>query len=115
MSVLGCLSMVYKSVFSGDPRHIALRELGSSMEGNLESTCIHWQMALWHLELFTIWKIKTISHNPSVHGAYEVDYWPLFDIVAPEPLCFRSPSAFWCVGVVWVHFLQWHAMYHSCG
>ena len=30
--------------------------------------------------------LETIFHDRSVHGAYEVGYWPLFDIVTPEPL-----------------------------
>ena len=50
--------------------------------------------------------LATIFHGPSVHGVYEVRYLPLFDLVAPEPLCFRFPSAFWCGGVVRVCPLQ---------
>ena len=55
--------------------------------------------------------LETIFCVPSVHGAHEVGYLPLFGIVAPEPLCFSSPSAFWCIGVVRIHPLQWHDMY----
>ena len=32
--------------------------------------------------------LEAIFHDPSVHGAHKVGYLPLFDIVAPEPLCF---------------------------
>ena len=61
-----------------------------------------------HLEV-----LQTIFYDPSVHGAHEVGYLPLFDLVAPDPLFFRSPSAFWCRGVVRVHPLQWPAMCQS--
>ena len=111
----GCLSVVYQGGFGGDPRHSALREQSPSMEGNLRnlflgSTCILWQRALWHLELFAIWEFKAIFHDPLVHGAHEINYLPLFDIVAPGPLCFRSPSEFWCGGIVRVCPFQWHAV-----
>ena len=54
--------------------------------------------------------LETIFHDPLVHGVYKVGYLPLLDIVAPEPLCLRSPSAFWCGGVVRVRPLQWPAL-----
>ena len=111
--VPGCLFVVYKSEFGGDPRHSALEEWGSSIQGILGSICIRWQMDLWYLELCTMWELKTIFHDPSVHGAHEVNYLPLFDILAPKPLYFRSPSAFWCWGVVKVYPLQWHSMFQS--
>ena len=47
--------------------------------------------------------LKTIFHDSSVHGAHEFGYLLLFDIVTPEPLCFRSLLAFWCMGVIRVH------------
>ena len=60
------------------------------------------------------WNSKLSSCDLSVHGAHEDGYLPLFDIAAPEPLCFRSPSAFWCGGVVRVRSLQWDAMCQLC-
>ena len=54
--------------------------------------------------------LETIFGDPLVHDAHEVGYLPLFDLVAPEALCFRSLSAFWCGGAVRVHPLQWYAM-----
>ena len=108
--VPGCLSVVHQSGFSGDPCHNALRDQGSSMEGNLESTYIQWRRALWHLDLFAIWELKSIFYDPSVHNAHEVGYLPLFDFVAPEHQCFKSPSAFQCKGVVRIRPLQWPAM-----
>ena len=55
--------------------------------------------------------LETIFNDPLVHGTHEAGYLPLFDIVTPEPLCLRSPSAFWCGGFVRVYPLQWYAMY----
>ena len=115
--ILGCLSMVHQSGFGGDPHHTALREQSFSMEGNLGNTYIHWRRAFRHLGFVChLGTLETIFYDPSVHEAHEVGYLPLFDLVAPKHLCFRSPSAFWCVGVVRVHPLQWPAMCwsHRC-
>ena len=54
--------------------------------------------------------LETIFLDPSVHSAHDVSYLPLSGLVAPETLYFRSPSAFWCGGVVRVCPLQRPAM-----
>ena len=63
------------------PQH--LEKMGSSIEGNLGSTYICWWRALWQLELFIIWELKSIFNNPSVHGEHEVGYLPLFERCCP--------------------------------
>ena len=65
--------------------------IGFSMEGTLGSTYIHWWRALWHLELFAIWELKPIFHDPSVCSAYKVGYLLLFVCCYPWTFVLQVP------------------------